>query len=911
MQKSFALSLSLILITVMVGAYRLTLADSAFTIRANPEGVLIGWKGTPATDTLKRPWQALERAGTRFPVQTFTLWLPPTSDPTPRIGELVAAPLKDDLTTSDGERRFTETQLSQPVAESDFPDAPLIVLRESMLRGQRMVVYALSPVFSVDGELLLASRMRASIPQARLSAPLAQENPVVVAQSGPSQIALQPAIAFSVEQAGMYAISGAALAELGLPADGYEQLRLWRDGVEVPMEVLRDTGGKLAGFRFYAPPPGDRFNAADPYRLTFESATTPLRITTRQVEPDCLLGDAVARQRGVWEPARNYKSRRPGFDGDHFFAATLTVAPAGAASTDAVFAPTLPLAIGAARLQVEGSSNLERLHTITVAMAGVPLPIVASGTAPWAQNVLLPIASVTATVRLQGLAGPDNLLLERIRYDLPVRLEFAGKGANFSGGELASCFRLNDLPTTTAIYDTTDPGASQRLLGWEATLNDRLANRDYLVVDEASLPQPALRLREAIDLTVAAEALYVVPNELRATLEPLLVHRRNQGYSVAAITTETIYEAFGNGRINPAAIRDFLRFAVATGQPVPTTVAFVGDGTSDPRNYLGRNNATLVPPYLANVDPFVGETSCDACYVRLDGESPADDLVADLHYGRLPVKSKAELQSLIAKLIAYDATSSDAEWRNRSVYIADNPDSGGDFIASSEASAAREPATQRIGKVYFDPNAALDGPERLSDPLLARQRTIAAFDAGALFLNYTGHGIQFQWAFTGPPLQSGQPTDKQHLLGLYDPNGMRNGTQLPIVLAMTCLTSAFQQPAFSGTTIDERLVLAPNGGAVAVWGGSGLSLASGHDLMRDAFYDRFWREPDGIVPLGELATEGYRAIFEASCCTDLLSTYILLGDPLTPVRAPGSQQLPTPTPVVPPEARLNLPLLLR
>ena len=107
---------------------------------------------------------------------------------------------------------------------------------------------------------------------------------------------------------------------------------------------------------------------------------------------------------------------------------------------------------------------------------------------------------------------------------------------------------------------------------------------------------------------------------------------------------------------------------------------------------------------------------------------------------------------------------------------------------------------------------------------------------------------------------SGPVTDSQktppYLLGLYDPDDLTNGARLPIVLAMTCLTSAFQTPNYSRTTLDERWLIKPNGGAVAIWGPTGFGVAHGHDAMQRGFYRALWAAPPQSATLGPADSGG-------------------------------------------------------
>jgi hypothetical protein len=248
-----------------------------------------------------------------------------------------------------------------------------------------------------------------------------------------------------------------------------------------------------------------------------------------------------------------------------------------------------------------------------------------------------------------------------------------------------------------------------------------------------------------------------------------------------------------------------------------------------------------------------------------------------LALGRLPVKSPAELAALVAKIVAYETDPGGLDWRSRAVFVADDADGAGDFAALSDAAAALLPAGIATQRIYYGPGE----PSAIN----ARTRTIAAFSAGAGLVTYTGHGGQYQWATTDPAAE--QP----YILGLYDGDGMTNGARLPVVLAMTCLTSAFQTPSYSGTSVDERLLLA-SGGAVAVWGPAGLGVSHGHDRLQRGFYQALWAAPPQQATLGSLVQAGYRDLFETGlCCQDAIRTYVLLGDPLTHARIVPAQRV--------------------
>jgi hypothetical protein len=296
------------------------------------------------------------------------------------------------------------------------------------------------------------------------------------------------------------------------------------------------------------------------------------------------------------------------------------------------------------------------------------------------------------------------------------------------------------------------------------------------------------------------------------------------------------------------------------------------------------------------VDPWMGETACESCFGQLDGPSPLDDPLPDLAIGRLPVTSATELQAVVAKLVAYETAPVDGAWQSRTVYVADNyrdaagnVDSAGDFAAFAENVIAPQPPQMQVTRVFYDPSSTGSLPGHEPDAVQAHARTMDALQAGAGLVTYVGHAHRSQWAVTDPT------ASPSWLLGLYDVDLLHNGARLPIVLEMTCLTSAFFQPSFSGTTIDERLLLQPQGGAAGVWGPTGLGLGYGHDRLIRGVSRALWRTSAQPATLGELTQAGYLELYShGECCQETLRTYALLGDPLTipHIYAPRSIYLP-------------------
>lgn len=869
-----------------------------------PGGVRVTWRGAPAAlRELAAPrGQLVEIGGQRLPARLIALRIVGGAPLAPQIERLASAPWRGAVPAADQPIPQLPGGAPRPdMAERPsvaLPDAPVIVLREGQLRGARVAVLALSPLFAQAGAPRALEDLAFSLPNAE---PLPDDPTTLLDAPGPFAADAPPANPAAgsgwkvrVTRAGMQRLPVATLSAAGVPLANLAKLHLRFAGQEVALEQ-RGAGSGLE-LRFYAPAPGDRWNAADTYWLTAE-ATDGARMTGRSVAPAGGALSTYAYERGTWRDNQLYDSLLPGPDGDHWYAADLRVAPAppGQPATapvtlTVVITPGLMLASAPASLTVAGSSYLDAAHTLRVWMAGTPATATWGGLGDWSQTLNFPKPARGMLVTLPPTSKADAYEIDSVEWLVPVSLASVGRGAVFEGRAGDWLYRLGSPPPIATLYDVTDPRAPQLLtdvqaFGANIQFQDGPAARRYLLAGSGTLFAPSLSKSQPYDFATPARVLYVVPAGLRDALGPLLARRQAQGYAVRAIDTQAIYDRWSYGQVSPEAIRSFLRYAAGWATP-PTAATLVGDGTSDPLNYTKHNNINYIPPYLANADPWMGETACESCFARLSGDDPLADELPDLALARLPARSPAELSALVAKIIAYETSKFDITWASRIAYVADNyheangaTDDAGDFAQFAEDSIEELPRGAQVGRLYYDPwRPAPAEPWREPDPAVAHARTLDLFNAGAGLVNYIGHGSPYQWAVTdfsaSPP----------YLLGQYDPDGMSNGARLPIVLELTCLTGAFQTPSFGGT-IDERLLLAPSGGAIAVWAPTGQGVAHGHDALQRGFYTKLWAAPPLGARIGELALAGYAELFlHGLCCHDAISTYALLGDAIMPAR---------------------------
>jgi hypothetical protein len=91
-------------------------------------------------------------------------------------------------------------------------------------------------------------------------------------------------------------------------------------------------------------------------------------------------------------------------------------------------------------------------------------------------------------------------------------------------------------------------------------------------------------------------------------------------------------------------------------------------------------------------------------------------------------------------------------------------------------------------------------------------------------------------------------------------------------------------------TLDEELLRHPGGGAVAVWGPTGLGIATGHHWLAEGFMNTIYE--DDISEIGQATVAGKLNLASVGSNLDLIDTFTLLGDPATKLDRSYQNYLP-------------------
>ncbi|KPL85408.1 C25 family cysteine peptidase [Herpetosiphon geysericola] len=421
------------------------------------------------------------------------------------------------------------------------------------------------------------------------------------------------------------------------------------------------------------------------------------------------------------------------------------------------------------------------------------------------------------------------------------------------------------------LFDVQMPFAPRRLVGWNLQQGQlswqTTGNRRYLVQSQRQTPLGSTWFSQPDLSALNQQADYLVLSYNPANssswsnaLQPLLDQRARQGLKPLLIDVQHIYDQFGDGRVDQQAIAEFIKYAYANWQaPAPSFVLLVGDGTADPHDYadsIGHPVTNFIPPYLADVDPWLRETAADNRYVTVAGS----DNLPDLFLGRIPARSLSDVENVVNKILSYEATPSDASWLNNLLFIADDPDQSGDFPALSNEVVEILPTTIDQQLLYYTPNSNLTQ---------FRAEIVNAINSGQFLVNYVGHAGIDVWA--EPAIFT-----QQSVANL-------NNTALPLVLSLSCYAGHYQQNDLE--SLAEMQLLKQQRGAVGIWAASGLGIAHGHDHLDRGFVNAIIN--DGWRVVGPATIQGKLDLAAANISPDLLDTFTFFGDPALRVPLPA------------------------
>jgi hypothetical protein len=560
--------------------------------------------------------------------------------------------------------------------------------------------------------------------------------------------------------------------------------------------------------------------------------------------------------------------------------------PGDSLTRDLAFAAPDPAPDHAATLRVEQLSRYNAnfanfYHRTALAVSGTPV-----GTFDWqgtrriVHTAAVPaglLSGNTATVNVTAINRTDKVTTSDDIYvnywELDYRRLFRAYEGRFDFRAEAAGTREYIVNGWTSdavtIWDVTAPAAPKALInaatspaGAEHEVRFRVteaAGQRYWLQTNSAFSVPAsVRLRNETGFRApagGADVVIVTHASLKPATKFLANWHRSHGRRVVVADAQDVYDEFNQGIYHPKAIPAMLAWARDNWtQPGPSYLTLLGDGHWNFKSY---NTAAypappiMIPPYLAWVDPWQGEVPADSLFGDLTGDG-----VPEVAVGRLPAANLDEALLMVDKVVDYDESARTVDWQKRTLFVADNND-GNDFTGLSDDIIDNHlPVSIAPQRIYLGQTHA--------DAASAKTAIRDAINAGAVMVQFVGHGATWRWTHEQIWTKDDVPT-------------LANGGSLPIVLTFNCLDGYFAHTDPSQESIAEAMLRRTGGGSVAAISPSGLGAVSAQHRFREILSDILFKEEARELGRAlQLAKQRYLATYGTNY---LLYTQSLYGDP--------------------------------
>ncbi len=709
------------------------------------------------------------------------------------------------------------------------------------------------------------SPVNSVVPLAHVRETIAQPQISAASTTIGFSLAAGSAVKILVDHEGWYRIAQPQLLAAGLdPNASSNSLHLYAEGVEQPIRVSgHGNFGPQSAIEFYGTAIDTPYSGQRVYWLVTDPKPG-LRIADARdsgspgPQPQSFL------QTVELKPRTTYFAALLREDTDNFFGPL--VSPTAESQTFNV--TNIAPGDGKLAITLQGVTQSQQ-HVVTVMLNGATLgDVTFAGQQEGAAEFVVPtgiLKNGANTVTLTAQQGANDIsLVDTIAISFPHTftadsdlLKFtadAGEGVSVAGFT-QSPSRLIDItnplqPLELGYQVVSDNGsyALQATIPWTTA-----GQHTVLALSDAQLANPLALVphlpSHLHDPQTGASMVVLTVPQFATQLQPLVAWHQQQGMSTVLLSVNDIYDEFNFGEPTPFAIRAFLQAATTAWTNKPKYLLLGGNASVDPRNHLGFGFLDFVPTRIVPTTEL--KTASDDWFSDLDSAG-----LAKIATGRLPARTVNDMQTIVAKTLGY-VSGRAASWNNQALIVADQDDPALSFTQAAQSVQNLLPQAITPTDVFVT-QVGVD---------TARQNLLAAINNGQVLVNYNGHGSVEIWSGSD----------------LFDDtmaSSLNNGDKLPLFVMMNCLNGFFHD--VFAESLATALMLAPNGGAAAVWASSGLTQPGPQFQMNQTFVKTLFSQPG--MALGDAVSAAKAGISDQ----DVRKTFILFGDPLIHLKTPPS-----------------------
>ena len=397
-------------------------------------------------------------------------------------------------------------------------------------------------------------------------------------------------------------------------------------------------------------------------------------------------------------------------------------------------------------------------------------------------------------------------------------------------------YQIQNAETGTMVWEVTNPSSPSIIT---ADISNGLTSFNYIsdtLNEFFALKQQAYETPTLIgpmnnqNLAGMGNTDYIIisaSNYLNASKKLQNFHSTVHGLKTELVNVNDIFNEFSGGQASPIGIRNFLKYvlnkAIINKQAPPRYLLLMGLANFNPKNY---NGASQIPVYESAASTgLLTSYPTDDFYTILNDNDDINNNSniknLSLAVGRLPLRSIAEADSVVEKIINYQKNTNGGAWKNKITWVADDGDYNLHLQDAEEivAHLQEKASWWNQKKIYLDLYAATKNIAGNTYPGVNSDITQTVND-GTLVLNYTGHGNYSRLT-------------EEAVISQADIQNWNNANTLPLMITASCDFAPYDQPQLSPFGFDA--LMKNSKGVIAIVAASRLVFAYSNKLINDHF----------------------------------------------------------------------------
>ena len=454
-------------------------------------------------------------------------------------------------------------------------------------------------------------------------------------------------------------------------------------------------------------------------------------------------------------------------------------------------------------------------------------------------------------------------------------------------------YQLQHIDTTTMVWDVTHPETPLFMpLNFQSSNTGNFIQtadtlREFFALQQASFETPVfvanLQNQNLVGTTVPDYIFITASNFLNAAKKLSSFHATAHGLKGQVYQVNEIFNEFSGGQPSATGIRNFIQYlfnqATLKNQAAPKYLLLMGMANYSYKNY---NSANQIPVFesAASTGILTSYPADDYYTILNEGDDinvPNAIRKIALAIGRLPLRTVAEADTAVEKIINYQKINNGGDWKNQLTWVADDGDYNLHLQDAEDISTnlQKKVSTWNQKKIYLDLYPVTKNIAGNTYPLVNASIN-QAVNNGTLILNYTGHGNYLRLT-------------EEAVIAQPDMQQWNNAGKLPLMITASCDFAPYDQPQLSPIGFDA--LLKNSKGVVALVAASRLVDAYSNKQINDQFIQKLL-VPDSagrFLSIGSALQKAKMAAWAQG--EDHVNTFkfTLLGDPAMYLAKPNDQ----------------------